>query len=117
MIRAFVIGLAIIGIPTAVWFASQYGQPDVVTFEQALLRAATSSEAEQAPKVVIDVVVTGVESDHDIQCKDAAGTPFRAEYTGIAPGVPFASGQQHRLLGHVHNGSAPYFHATQRFDR
>jgi len=117
MIRAIIIGLAVIGIPAAVWFASQSGQPDTVTFLQAIQRASTTSEAEQAPKVVIEVVVTSVESDREIQCVDGAGTSFHTEYSGSAPEVPFAAGQQHRLLGHVHNGAKPYFHATQRFDR
>lgn len=117
MIRVIIIGLAVVGIPAAFWFASQYGQPDTVTFLQATERASTSSEAEQAPKVVIEVVVTAVESDHEMQCVDGAGTSFHAEFSGSAPDVPFATGQQHKLLGHVHNGAKPYFHATQRFDR
>lgn len=116
MIRTILILGAVIVIPVAVWFASQYGQPDSVAFDEAIKRSTTSSESEQAPKVVIEANVVACESDHDLQCQDVRGTVFRVEYTGSAPTQPFAAGQQHRFLGHVHDGASPYFHATQRFD-
>lgn len=116
MIRKILIVSALVGLPSAVWYASQYGKPAQVTFTEAITKATSSSESEQAPKVVIDVNVVAVESEHDLQCTDAQGTVFRVEYTGSAPEQPFAIGQRHQLLGHVHDGTAPYFHATQRFD-
>ncbi len=116
MIRKILILGSLVIVPIAVWYASQYGQPDSVTFNEAIERATTSSESEQAPKVVIDARIVACESDHDLQCQDARGTVFRVEYTGSAPTTPFTAGQQHRLLGHVHDGASPYFHATQRFD-
>ena len=116
MIRKILILGSLVIVPIAVWYASQYGQPDSVTFNEAIERATTSSESEQAPKVVIDAKIVACDSDHDLQCQDARGTIFRVEYTGSAPNPPFATGQRHRLLGHVHDGGSPYFHATQRFD-
>lgn len=116
MIRKILILGALIIVPVAVWYAGQYGQPENVTFVEAIKRATTSSESEQAPKVVIDAKIVACDSDHDLQCQDASGKVFRVEYTGSAPNQPFAAGQQHRLLGHVHDGASPYFHATQRFD-
>lgn len=116
MMRRLIIVTAVIGIPLAIWFASQYGQPAVLTFQEAIAKATSSSESEQSPKVLIEVQVISVESDHDLVCADATGAEFRVEYTGSAPSQAFATGQRHRLLGHVHDGAAPYFHATQRFD-
>lgn len=117
MIRRIVIVATIIGVPMAFWYASQYGQPEEVTFNQAIVKATSSSESEQAPKVVINVAIESVDSDHDLQCTDATGRTFKVEFTGSKPATAFAAGQRMRLLGHVHNGSMPYFHATQRFDQ
>lgn len=117
MIRKIIVGAAIIGVPLAVWYASQFGQPDVVLFKQAITKSSSSSESEQTPKVLIDVQISALESDHEFVCTDASGDQFRIDYTGSAPSTAFASGQRHRFLGHVHDGTAPYFHATQRFDQ
>jgi len=117
MIPRIIMVSAIITVPLAIWYAGQYGQPEEVSFEQAIRKATSSSESEQAPKVVINVEITSVESEHDLLCTDASGSTFKVEYTGSKPNVAFSSGQRVRLLGHVHDGSEPYFHATQRFDQ
>lgn len=116
MIRTILILGAVIVIPVAVWFASQYGQPDSVSFVEAIERSTTSSESEQAPKVVIEAKIVSCESDHELLCRDIRGRDFHVDYTGSTPTQPFAAGQLHRFLGHVHDGASPYFHATQRFD-
>lgn len=115
--RKLIIGSALVFIPLGVWYAYEYGRPVEVSFSEAIIRATTSSESEQAPKVVIVARVLAVVSDHDLTCSDARGKVFRIEYTGAAVPQGFVTNQVHKFLGHVHDGNEPYFHATQRFDQ
>jgi len=116
MMRKLIIGLAIVFIPLGVWYAYEYGRPLEVAFSDAIVRATTSSESEQAPKVVIVARVLSLQSDHDLLCSDTTGTEFRIEYTGSPNPHGFASNKVYRFLGHVHDGAEPYFHATQWFE-
>lgn len=117
MMRRIIIGASLVLIPLTIWVALQYGQPDVVTFLQAVERATATNESDQAPKVIIEATIVSVGENNELLVKDKQGTAFSVEYTASAPPIPFAAGQHHRLLGHVHGGTPPTFHASQRFNK
>jgi hypothetical protein len=102
-------------VVVALYMAKQYGQPQTVTFLEALQSSSAGSESEQQPKFLIDVTITAVTSDRNLEGIDSDGEVFKIEYTGSAPEQPFLVGQKQHFLGHVHEGSPAYFHATQQF--
>lgn len=114
MLKRIIILAAIVGIPLGVWVASTYGQLHEVTYAVATSDHASGVEGDQAPKVIIvSTIENAADAPDRIACADQTGTPFRVQYTGSAPDVPFANGQIVRFVGHVHDGQDPYFHATQ----
>ena len=116
MLRKIIIGSLIILLPIAFYVASQYGDIETVTFEEAIETTVTNVEGDQAPKVI--VVTTLVSADQDnLLGEDRLGRGFRVNYTGSEPESPFAAGQTVRFVGHVHVDSEPYFHATQVYGK
>lgn len=115
--RMIIIVATVLVVPLVVWLALQYGKPDVVTFRQAVERATAQSESDQSPKVIIAITIASVAENNELTVRDEQGTLFQVEYTASQPPQPFAVGQRHRLLGHVHGGMPPIFHASQRFNK
>ena len=119
MLRRIVIIAAVIGIPIGAWVASTYGQLQDVTFERAMEIAATASEGEQAPKVLIVTTITSLAEDQAdglMRGTDRAGTIFAVDYTGSPTPEPMAVGDRYSFVGHVHGGTPPRFHATQVYE-
>lgn len=113
MIRKIVIIGALICIPVIIYMALYHGQPPSVTFAQAIERTEHTSESDPAAKVLVEAEVVSVESASDLTARDITGDVFRIEYTGTTPSRPFTPGMNLRLVGHVHGGTPPLFHATQ----
>ncbi len=119
MLRRIIIIAAVIGIPLGLWVASQYGQLQDVTFTRALEVAATASEGEQAPKVLIVTTIASLaehQADGQMRGTDREGTTFVIDYTGTPPEQPMAVGDRYSFVGHVHGGTPPRFHATQVYE-
>jgi len=121
MLRKIMIIAAVICIPLGIYVASTYGSLEEVTFTQAAAKAETSTEGDQAPKVLVhSTIINPLDADQEdggeqapILARDAEGKEFHVSYTGSAPASPFAKGQELRFVGHVHGGLTGYFHATQ----
>jgi hypothetical protein len=117
VIRRIVIIGAAICIPIIVYMALTHGQPPSVSFDEAIERTQHTSESDPAAKVLVEAEVVTVESASDMTAKDSKGIVFRIEYTGTAPDSPFTPGKHLRLVGHVHGGTPPLFHATQALSK
>lgn len=117
MIRYIIIVGALICVPVIVYMAVFHGQPPSVTFIEAVEKTQHTSESDPAAKVLVEAEVVSVDSPSDISAKDMSGTMFRIEYTGTTPSAPFTPGTKLRLVGHVHGGTPPLFHATQAFTK
>lgn len=119
MLRRIILLAALVGIPVAVWIASTYGQLQDVPFARAMEIAATASDAEQAPKVLIVTTITSLahhQADGLMRGTDRDGTTFAIDYTGTPPETPMAVGDRYMFVGHVHGGTPPRFHATQVYE-
>jgi len=119
MLRRIVLVAALVGIPVAIWIASTYGQLQDVTFARAMEIAATASEGEQAPKVLIVTTITSLahhQPDGLMRGTDRDGTTFVIDYTGTPREQPMAVGDRFSFVGHVHGGTPPRFHATQVYE-
>lgn len=114
MLKKIIIAAIIVVVPTAFYVASKYGKLESLTFEQAVQQSTTETEGDQAPKALIHGTVLEL-LENRILCTDQAGVKFSVEYTGKPPDKPFAVGMRVDLVGHVHGGSEPYFHATQAY--
>jgi len=106
------IGAVIVLVPVAFYIASQFGDVDEVTFEEAIETTITNVEGDQTPKVLVVTTITSA-GEHELFGKDGTGRQFKIDYTGSPPDEPFAPGQTVRFVGHVHMAEAAYFHATQ----
>ncbi len=117
MIRRIVIIGAAVCIPVIVYMALTHGQPPSVSFDEAIERTQHTSESDPAAKVLVEAEVVAVESASDMMARDSTGSVFRVEYTGTAPQSPFTPGMRLQLVGHVHGGTPPLFHATQALSK
>jgi hypothetical protein len=111
-LRIIILGTAILLIPLAFYVASQYGDIENVTFEQAIETTVTNVEGDQAPKVIIITSITATRGE-EVYGEDRTGRSFRVDYTGKPPAKPFSAGETVRFVGHVHMSEDAYFHATQ----
>ena len=112
MLRRIIIIAAVVFVPITFYFASLYGDLDTVTFEKAIETAATASEGDKAPSVIVVTTIVAIQGS-EVVGEDHTGQQFRVDYTGSAPAVPFAAGQIVRFVGHIHGSDAPYLHALQ----
>lgn len=120
MLKKILLTAALIIVPLVVYTAIQYGEMKTVTFEEARQIAAGQSDTEKAPKVMIrgqvlndgshSIVQHG--SSMDFTLRDANMVDFQVSYTG-ADKVDLEHMQTIGIVGHVHEGTPPYFHASQ----
>lgn len=118
-LRSLIIAGVVVLVPISAWYAWKASQLEPVTFEQAVEKAESSTEGEQAPKVLLPGRVerpASPETDGMMLLRDAAGASVRVSYSGSTPERPFTAGQSVRFVGHVHGGKSGYFHATQVFE-
>lgn len=114
MLRTIVIVLIVVLVPVGVYVAMQYGIPAELTFAEAISKAVTTAEGDMAPKVVVVSTITRIESD-TLFCVDREQREFSVQYTGATPDFAFAPNTSVKFVGHVHEGSVHYFHATQAY--
>lgn len=121
VLRTIIFIVAVIAIPLGIYVASTYGSLEEVTFLEAVQKAESTTEGDQAPKVIVRVTIDDPNDvaqpdggeQSPIRAHDASGRSFHISFTGTPPDVPFTSGQALRFVGHVHGGPTGYFHATQ----
>jgi hypothetical protein len=117
MLRKIILTLIIIGLPIVVYIAMQYGQIPSVTFKKALEDGSQKSDSEQNTKVKVQAGMV-IDGEHpfkpeEFYAVDTEGTVFMIGYTGSEPLGELKSGKPIELLGHVHKGNPPYFHASE----
>lgn len=120
MLKKILLTAALIIVPLVVYTAIQYGQMKTVTFDEARQMAAGQSDTEKAPKIMIrgqvlnDATHSVVQHDGatDFTLRDANMVDFQVSYTG-ADKVNLEHMQTVGIVGHVHEGTPPYFHASQ----
>jgi hypothetical protein len=120
MLRTIIIILALIGIPFTIYFATQFGQLEDVTFSQAMEVALAKSETDQTKNVRIRGTVFTNDSltvvydggNIDFYMQDNKGKVFHVTFDG-KESKTIPRSKQFSIIGHVHGGSSPYFHAKQ----
>jgi hypothetical protein len=114
MLRWIILTVAMVTIPVVVWMGISYSQLKECTFEQAVFHSTTSSEGEQAPKVLVRALIVQLRDQTGrMLCQDDAQREFPVEFTGSQESVVMTPNSRVQFVGHVHDGTPPYFHATQ----
>lgn len=116
MLKKLIIIAAIVLVPLAFYLALKNGTVEETTFASANMMAMTSESEDQAKKVGIVSVISGVGAEGEkLTCIDSQNATFQVDFTGSEPHSPFTTGMRVKFIGHVHGGESPYFHATQVF--
>ncbi len=117
MLRRIIITAFVIGLPIVVYIAMQYGQIPMVSFKKALEGSNQKTDSEQNTKVKIHAGIV-VDKEHEFKqdefyAVDPEGTVFLVSYTGGEALGELKNGRAVDVLGHVHSGTPPYFHASE----
>lgn len=117
MLRAIIIVLTLVTIAVTGYLMTVSVALPTPTFKKAVEEAGESSSEDMAKQVKI-ITYALVDDKHpatpqEFFCVDSEGTVFRVNYTGQEVLSPFKNGEAVDVVGHVHGGEEPYFHAKQ----
>ncbi|GAB1431267.1 hypothetical protein MASR2M18_21020 [Ignavibacteria bacterium] len=121
MLRKIILICLAVGLPVAIYLATQHAQIPTLTYSEALQEHGAKSETEQTQKMRIEATAI-IDAKHpapngkipqQFYAQDGEQTVFVVNYDGKYPVEGIANGMKLELYGHPHGGEPPVFHCSQ----